>query len=166
MVHLLTTLHSFAPRLAAVALVTAVMTGAARADETVDACSLLTQKQVSAILGFKVDPGVHPIPSFSYMCNWREINRPTGIARHALLTVITAREFDRIKTLPLTSASGGVGDDAVVTHSLRMPAILTVKSGAHYFRLEVRSNVEHSGEADERNQFLEQSLAVQVVKKL
>ena len=49
---------------------------------------------------------------------------------------------------------------------MRVPAILMVKSGTHYFRLLVRSDLQASEEVEARNQTLEKSLAAQILKKL
>ncbi len=139
--------------------------GLARA-EAPDACTLLTKAQVKAALGIAVDAGVRPVATDPRICNWRESNKPTGPGRNVLLTFITAKEFENLRKLPMSAPVTGLGDEAIVTHSMRVPAILTVKSGAHYFRLLVRSDLQASEEVDTRNQTLEKSLAAQILKKL
>lgn len=139
--------------------------GPARA-ETVDACALLTSAQVSAALGIAVDAGVRPNANDPHMCNWRESNKPVGPGRNVMLTLINAKEFDNLKKLPMSAAASGAGDEAIVTHSAHVPAILTVKGGTHYFRILVRSSLEASEAVDERNQTIEKGLAALILKKL
>jgi hypothetical protein len=132
----------------------------------VDACTLLTQSEVSAALGIPVDAGVRPISTEPRICNWRESHKPTGPGRNVMLTLITANQFDDLKKLPMTAAASGVGDAAIVTHAMNVPTIMSVKSGTHYFRLLVRSSLEASEEVDARNQALEKTLAAKIIKKL
>jgi hypothetical protein len=150
---------------ALVALAAALVSEPAPANST-DACSLLTQSQVSAALGIRVDAGVRPLASEPGMCNWRESNKPTGPGRNVLLTIISAKEFDKLKTLPMAARAQGVGDDAIVTHPMRVPPLLTVKVGTHYFQILVRSDLVTSEEMDARNQALEKTLAAKVIEKL
>ncbi len=137
--------------------------GSARAQSPIKACTLLTKAQVAAALGVAVDPGVQPIAADPRMCNWRESNKPTGPGRNVMLTLINAKEFANIQKQPHSVATDGIGDEAIVTHTMRVPAVLTVRSGDHYFRILVRSGLEA---ADDRNQALEKALAAQVLKKL
>ena len=148
-----------------IALAAVVAGGPARA-ETPDACTLLTKAQVKAALGVAVEAGVRPIATDPRICNWRESNKPTGPGRNVMLTLITVNEFEKLKKLPMTAPVSAIGDEAVVTHSMRVPAILMVKSGTHYFRLLVRSDLQASEEVEARNQTLEKSLAAQILKKL
>ena len=83
-----------------------------------------------------------------------------------MLTVITEKEFERIKALPMVSPASGIGDEAVVVHPMRVPAELTVKVGTHYFQLLVRSDLSASEEVDARNQTIEKALAQRIIKKL
>lgn len=152
--------------LAVFALAAAGVSGRARAETLVDACSLLSQAQVTAALGVPVDAGVRPIATEPRMCNWRESNKPTGPGRNVMLTVITAPEYDSLKKMPLSAAASGVGDEAIVTHSMRVPVILTVKAGTHYFRILARSSLEASEAVDQRNQAIEKNLAALILKKL
>jgi hypothetical protein len=133
---------------------------------SIDACSLLTRSQVSAALGIRVEAGVRPLASEPGMCNWRESNKPTGPGRNVLLTIITAQEFDKLRTLPMAASEKGIGDDAIVTHPMRVPPLLTVKVGTHYFQILVRSDLVPSEEVDARNQALEKTLAAKVIEKL
>lgn len=148
------------------ALVATGVSGSVRAETPIDACTLLTQAQVAAALGIPVDPGVRPIATDPRVCNWRESNKPTGPGRNVMLTFINAKEFANLQKQPLSAATGGIGDAAIMTHSMRVPAILTVKAGTHYFRILVRSDLEASAAVDERNQALEKTLAAQILKTL
>jgi hypothetical protein len=137
-----------------------------KAEALPDACGMLTQAQVSAALGIPVDAGVRPIAADPRVCNWRESNKPNGPGRNVMLTFISAKQFDNLKQLPLSTAASGVGDEAIVTRAMRMPTILTVKAGTHYFRILVRSDLAATAEVDERNQSIEKSLGAKIVSKL
>lgn len=137
--------------------------GSARAESPIKACTLLTKAEVAAALSVAVDPGVQPIAADARMCNWRESNKPTGPGRNVMLTLINAKEFANIQKQPQSAATDGIGDEAIVTRSMRLPAVLTVRSGDHYFRILVRSSLEV---VDERNQALEKELAAQILKRL
>ena len=149
-------------------LIALAVTGACAAAqaETADACRLLTTAQVTAALGIPMDAGVRPIATDPHICNWRESNKPVGPGRNVMLTLINANEFDNLKKLPMSAAASGAGDEAIVTHSAHVPAILTVKGGTHYFRILVRSSLEASEAVDERNQTIEKGLAALILKKL
>jgi hypothetical protein len=149
-----------------VALAVAVISPPVRADATVDACTLLTQSQVSAALGIPVDAGVRPISTEPGMCNWRESKKPTGPGRNVMLTLISEKEFERLKTLPMAAPSNGIGDEAVVTHPVHVPAVLSVKAGTRYFQILARSDLGASEEVDARNQAVEKTLAAKIIKKL
>lgn len=138
----------------------------AQADTPVDACTVLSKADVSSALGIAVDPGDRPIPDEPRMCNWRESHKPTGPGRNVMLTFIPEKEFEKLKTLPLTAPATGIGDEAVLTHPMRMPPILAVKAGTHFFQLLVRSDLQPSEQVNERNQAIERSLAAKIIKKL
>jgi hypothetical protein len=148
------------------ALAAAVISPPIRANTTVDACTLLTRSEVSAALGIPVDAGARPISTEPGMCNWRESHKPTGPGRNVLLTLITANQFDDLKKQPMSTLTSGVGDDAVMTHPMHVPAVLTVKAGTHYFQILARSDLASSEEVDARNQTVEKTLASKIIKKL
>lgn len=85
-----------------------------------DACSLLTQAQVSSILGMPVDAGQHLVPNILSICGWGNTG-PNG--KHVVLSIYTQKgsltpvqRFNTAKTpikgITKTSVSG-VGDDAI-----------------------------------------------------
>jgi hypothetical protein len=148
------------------ALAAAVVSPPVWADTTIDACTLLTESQVSAALGIPVDAGVRPNSNEPRMCNWRESHKPTGPGRNVLLTIITANQFDDLKKQPMSAPTGGVGDEAVTSHPMHVPPLLTVKAGTHYFQILVRSDLVSSEEVDARDQVVEKTLAAKIVKKL
>lgn len=134
--------------------------------EAVDACTLLTGAQVAAALGIAVDAGVRPNANDPHICNWRESDKPVGPGRNVMLTLISEKEFENLKKLPMSAPVSGVGDESIVTHTGHVPVILSVKSRTQCFRILVRSSLENSDEVDAHNQALEKSLAAQVLKKL
>jgi hypothetical protein len=149
-----------------VALAAAVISPPVRANDAVDACTLLTESQVSAALGIPVDAGVRPNSNEPRMCNWRESHKPTGPGRNVLLTMISANEFDDLKKQPMSAPTSGVGDEAVTSHPMHVPPLLTVKAGTHYFQILVRSDLVSSEEVDARDQAVEKTLAAKIIKKL
>lgn len=88
-----------------------------------DACSLLTQAQVSAVLGVPVGPGQKLLPNSAALCGW-EVPGQKGMDRkRVVLSIYTqigsltpAQRFNAAKT-PIKGITkeptSGVGDDAV-----------------------------------------------------
>jgi len=159
--------------LISVALLTAAVTAfcqhRAMATETPrDACSLLTQGQVSAALGIEVDPGKRPIESDPLSCNWREKGRVDGIARNVIVYILDAKTFDTGKQSSRTpkAALSGIGDEAYVAKPARFPATVSVRKGEVYFRVMARSDASSINAATDHDQEIDKALALEILKTL
>jgi hypothetical protein len=105
-----------------------------------DACSLLTQAQVSAVLGISVEPGQRVIPNSPKMCGWAGPGGPTIDGKKVTLTISTPEKFDRGKTpfqgITKTPVSG-IGDDAYYVTAGGFGTTLNVKKGSASFSISV-----------------------------
>src|SRR5579864_8972260 len=89
----------------------------------IDACSLLTQEQVSAALGVNVDAAKRLAPT---MCGWSAPNQPNSVnAKKVALLISNPRAFAFAKTPPVSSEKAapakGVCDDAVYSFPAQGP---------------------------------------------
>jgi hypothetical protein len=142
-----------------------------------DACSLLTQAQVSAALGVSVAPGAHVNPSNLKTCMW---SPPGGLTmgKDLFVSLKTVDEYtsskalmERTRTamkeekeddagqLTITPVSG-LGDDAYYTSAGNHPK-LNVKKGDLSFSVEVFGDFPADKSKD-----IEKTLASQIVSKL
>ena len=145
-----------------VAAATALSASAAPPD---DACSLLTQAQVSAALGVSVGAGSHMPPKYLRMCTWTQPNGPTG-GKNVVLMLKTADDFNNAKTLmngPGTTVTpvSGIGDDAYYTTIGVHTSILYAKKGNVAFNLTVGR-----GFPPDQQKAMEKTLALQILSKL
>ncbi len=102
-------------------------------------CSLLTQAQVSAVLGTNVEPAKQVTTT---MCEWSAPNQPNSLkAKKVALVMSNANAFGFAKT-PLVSSekaepANGVCDDAVYSFpagtNSGLATTLYVKKGDAYF---------------------------------
>lgn len=108
-----------------------------------DPCSLLTQAQVSAILGVNVDPAKRLAPT---MCGWSAPNQPNSVnAKKIALLVTDARAFTYAKTPIIDGETAvpadGICNDAVYSFRIETKSgsetSLFVKKGAFYFTIHV-----------------------------
>jgi hypothetical protein len=132
-----------------------------------DPCSLLTQAQVSAVLGVSVEAAQHIAPT---LCQWSAPNQPNSInAKKVALTISNERAFGYAKTPVVKSVktipASGICDDAVyaltpgVTPGLGIA--LSVKKGASYFVVHVYGFPDQAKAMD-----MEKTLATQACSKL
>jgi hypothetical protein len=106
---------------------------AALAQSADDACSLLTQAQVSAAVGAQVGAGQYVMPTFKTTCTW---SVPGKIVT---LMITTPATFAAGKTSPaykVVSASG-VGDDAYYVVTGGTMVSLITKKGNTAFKTSV-----------------------------
>ncbi len=124
--------------IAAVLFVLGAAISASAAPNSADACSLLSQGQVSAAVGKQVGAGTWVTPSFKATCTWTA----TGV----IVTVMTegVDKYQAGKT-PVSTAmqivpASGIGDDAyyVVTGTI---AMLYTKKGNVAFKTSVYSKL-------------------------
>ena len=128
-----------------------------------DPCSLLTQAQVSAVLGQNVGVGKNLA---STVCDWTVPNQPPGTAaKKVMVTLQTPQAFAYAK-MPVNSKQitktpvSGIGDDAVYGTTAGQVATLTVKKGDVVFVVRV------SGFPMDQLEDKEKTLAKEIVGKL
>jgi len=140
---------------------------AAYAVPPTDPCSLLTQAQVSAVLGVSVETAQHVAPT---LCQWSAPNQPNSMnAKKVALTISNERAFGYAKTPVVKSVktipASGICEDAVyaltpgVTPGLGIA--LYVKKGASYFVVHVYGFPDQTKAMD-----MEKTLATQACSKL
>jgi hypothetical protein len=114
-----------------------------------DACALLTQAQVSAVLGVSVGAGLEIVPNRTTVCGWEVPGDKSTNRKRVVLLIYTqigsmtpVQRFNTAKTPiavkgitkePVT----GVGDDAVSVTTQGLGTGLIFKKGAYAFDLRV-----------------------------
>jgi hypothetical protein len=164
-----------------VALIAVVLTGCfamapagVGAAAAPDACALLSQAEVGALLAVAVDPGERLMPSEPRFCTWREHGKNSTQARNIRLSLLSEREYEFGKTgLPTVTKTpqSGLGDDAYFSKAKGMVFNLSVKKGATFFRVQTRSNpnafVKSNTDAvDQKDKEIDLAVARAVIKKL
>jgi len=146
-------------------IVGAAAAPAANAAPPDDACSLLTDAQVSTALSVPVGPGSYQIPTFKKTCTW---NATGDVAKGAKYVTLMLEGLDayqagkvtrQMKTMSVTPASG-IGDDAYYS-TMGSNVGLIVKKGKVAFKIAVYGTL-----PVEKKRALEKTLAQQVVSKL
>ena len=132
-----------------------------------EACSLLTQAQVSAALGVEVEAAQHVAPT---LCQWSAPNQPNSInAKKVTLTLSNQRAWEYAKA-PVgnnltTMPASGICDDAVFTTIKRVtPGLgttLYVKKGGSYLVVHVYGFPDRA-----KAMAMEKTLATQACSKL
>jgi hypothetical protein len=111
-----------------------------------DACSFLTQAQLSAALGVAVDPAHHIGPG-SALCGWNQPDDTNHTGKRGLLTIYRTvgkltpvQRFENGK-LPVQGIAktpvGGIGDDAYYIDTPGLGVGLNVKKGISAFQIRV-----------------------------
>ena len=142
---------------------------------TDDACTLLTQAQVTAAVGTPVAAGTHVTPTFTKTCTWTPTTSGTGI-KAVTLNLQTASIYDGGKSktqfaLGAANAStpgasmaiipvSGLGDDAYFFGS-QGSFMLFVKKGAGAFKVAIYGKPPSTD-----TQTAEKNLAQQVLAKM
>lgn len=133
----------------------------AHAAPPADPCSLLTQAQVSAVLGVDAGAGKHMATT---ICQWAGPGPAGKNSKTVLLTLQDARVFPYAKAEVghgiVKTAVTGIGDDAVYGTTPGLATVLTVKKGDVVFVVHV------TGFPDEELKAKEKTLALQVLPKL
>jgi hypothetical protein len=139
----------------------------AHAAPPTDPCSLLTQAQVSAVLGTNVDPAKRLAPT---MCGWSAPNQPNSTnAKKVALLMSNARAFGFAKTPVVSSESAapasGICEDAVYSFPTGIKSgsatALYVKKGSSYFTVHVYGFPDQG-----KAMAMEKTLAVDACSKL
>jgi len=120
------------------ALLFAAAVPAALAQSSSDACSLLTQAQVSAAVAAQVGAGTYVTPTFKATCTWTAPGKIVTLMTESVGTYETGKK-------PISPAmqivpASGIGDDAyyVVTATI---AMLFTKKGNVAFKTSVYSKL-------------------------
>lgn len=152
----------------------------ANAAPPTDACSLLTQAQVTAALGLAVDAGTHPTPKNSHACEWAESNASVFERKTVTVRLIAADAYDSSRKLMEATAAqmkddkdeqddasqltvtpvSGLGDDAYYAAMGAHPN-LNVKKGSLAFAVEIFGEIPR-----DKIKAIEKTLATQILSKL
>ncbi len=157
---------------AALGVASTWLPGSQAAAASLDACAMLTPAEVAAALGVAVVAGERLTPTETRFCTWHEQGKKQ--ARNVRIDFITERQYEIGKTpLPnvVTSAEGGIGDDAYFSKAKGMVFNLSVKKGATYFRVMARSNAEafvkaNDAAIDEKDKDIDRTIARAILKRL
>jgi hypothetical protein len=160
----------------ALALVSAPPAGAAPSD---DACSLLTQAQVSAVVGVPVGAGTHVTPTYVKTCTWTPASGASQDVKAVTISFQVADKYEATKRLMeqseamATGTSGGggkhmtsesasgIGDDAFYSVVPGSYTGLLVKKGNTSFKVAIYGNL-----PTEKMKAMEKSLALDALSKL
>ena len=128
-----------------------------------DACSLLTQTQVSAAVSVSVGAGAYQ-GTYKKTCTWNAVSPGTKSAKYVTLMLegvdaYQAGKLAPVKTIVVTSISG-IGDDAYYL-AVGPNVGLNVKKGNVAFKVAVYGDI-----AIENKQAMEKTLAQQVASNL
>ncbi len=163
----------------AISAFTVVPTRSAVAAPSDDACALVTQAQVSAVLGVSMGAGSHVTPTFVKTCTWTATGGDTKGVRILTISLQPGDSFAGAKNMmemaqatagakrdrgaaQLTNASvSGIGDDAFYTSMGSGYTALLVKKGETAFKVAIYGAVP-AAEARAR----EKQLALDVLSKL
>jgi hypothetical protein len=135
-----------------------------------DACALLTQAQVSAVLGVSVGAGQRIVPTSSSICGWTQSNDTTHGDKRVVVSIYVplghltpTDQFNNVKKpiqgivkMPVS----GVGDDAILVTTPGFGTGLIFKKGSSVFDVRVY------GFSDEQTKAKEKALALDIIAKL
>lgn len=133
----------------------------AEAAPPIDACSLLTTAEVSAVVGASVGGGTPLFPTDTRVCHWRT----TEFKIQVQLFLKDAQAFAHAKMAfpgKVVVSTSGIGDDAVYTSGGGAPAVLSVKKGDVSFDVHVLKY----RLSDEKIKAMEKHLASEVLARL
>jgi len=130
-----------------------------------DACALLTQTQVSTVLGVSADAGAHEVPGFLATCTWAETGGPPIGSKNVVLSLKTTQAFDNGAKLVSghTTPATGLGDAAYYTAlgTTGQHPNLSVKKGNAAFNIAVYGDY-----PTDQVKAMEKTLAEQVLSQL
>jgi hypothetical protein len=160
--------------LATFLLGTAIMPAAAATSD--DACTYVTQAQVTAALGISMAAGTHVTPTFTRTCTWTPAS-PTPEVKAITLNLQAADTFDAGKKMmqqtvammkitkpnepaPTITPVSGVGDDAYYLDMARAMSLI-VKKGKGAFKIAIYGSM-----STPKRQAAEKTLAQQVASQM
>ena len=151
-------------------ITTVLLTLCAGSSWATDACSLLTQAQVSAVLGVQVGPGEHIVPNNTAMCGWSTPGHHGPSDKKVVLSLYTQMgtrtpvdRFNTAKT-PIQGVTktpvSGIGDEAFYSTASGLGTALVVRKGNTPFHVSV------NGLPVEQVKEKEKTLAGEILSKL
>jgi hypothetical protein len=134
-----------------------------------DACTLLTEAQIDAVLGVKVGKGGHVPATTTAICGWTQPDSP-NTGKRVLLSVMTqlgrSSPVDRFNTgktpvpgVPKEPVTG-IGDEAYYSTTPGIGVGLSVRKGSQAFQVRVYGFPPDEAKAKEK------TLALEVIAKL
>jgi hypothetical protein len=119
------------------------LAGPLPATQAPDACTLLTEDQVSAAIEAKTQPGQHLVASSSKECIWSDDPKQTIDHRRVTLTYSAPISFDLGKQVskPSFEPVSGVGDGAYYEFFGSEAPMLVVKRGGTVFSIRVSNGL-------------------------
>ena len=164
--------------LAAVFIALATTLASAAAAPPNDACSLVTQAQVSAALGASMGAGSHVTPTFLRTCTWNPSGSSGNGVRALTLYIQSADQYEagkqmleQMKTMakvekhgnsqpPVITPLSGIGDDAFYLDMANTMSLIA-KKGNVEFKFVIYGDL-----PGEKKKAAEKTLALEVVSKL
>lgn len=143
-----------------------------------DACSLVTQAQVSAALGVSMESGSHVTPTFLRTCTWNPSGSSGNGVRALTLYIQSADQYEAGKKMleqmrtmakvekhgnsqpPVITPLSGIGDDAFYLDMANTMSLIA-KKGNVQFKLVIYGDL-----PAEKKKAAEKTLALEVVSKL
>jgi hypothetical protein len=154
---------SLSSRVITTLMVGAAIAHSANAPAPDDACSLLTQAQVSVGLGVSVGEGTYIMPTFKKTCTWTATTNGGGTVTLNLQSLDQYEGGRKLasygKSVSATSI-GGIGDDAYYFGTDKFVSVVVKKGGAA-FKVAVNAHI-----SVERQLAAEKALALQIVSQL
>jgi hypothetical protein len=130
-----------------------------------DACTLLTQQQVTDAAGVDMAGGEPLAPTSTQICTWSEAGSDSADSQQVTLTLLKATEFENGKTPPSgfeVTPAQGLGDEAYYVTSSGLGTRFNVKQGDLLFQLKVGS-ISGKGQTVEGLEAIEKTLAMDVL---
>jgi len=164
--------------LAAVFIALATTLASAAAEPSNDACSLVTQSQVSAALGVSMGSGSHVTPTFLRTCTWNPSGSSGNGVRALTLYIQSADQYEAGKQMleqmrtmakvekhgnsqpPVITPLSGIGDDAFYLDMANTMSLIA-KKGNVEFKFVIYGDL-----PGEKKKAAEKTLALEVVSKL
>jgi hypothetical protein len=133
-----------------------------------DPCSLLTQSQVSAVLGVQIGEGRRVAPT---LCEWAIPGEAPSIRQKKVTVIIETEPGFAAAKIPVGHGTtkvpaSGIGDEAVFGTTPKYATTLTVKKGAFYVAVCVYGFPLDQSKAVDEVQAKEKTLALQILSKL
>jgi hypothetical protein len=152
------------PAIVAVFVLGVVTASSAASAPHIDACSMLTQVQVSTVLGVDVQAGQHIVPSATNLCGWAPPGGPSINGKKVVLDFKTTQAFEigktPIKGMTKTPVSG-IGDDAYHATAQGLGTNLSVRKGDVAFNIAL-----HGDFPIEQIKDKEKDLALKILSRL